>query len=95
MNPDISELQEKIRYLKSKKKAPKKAVGAQGYNLALAMMTDLLSCVLVGLGVGLFLQKVFHTSPLLTAGLTLLGGIAGLYSVIRFAINEDKRNSKC
>ena len=95
MNPNVNELQEKIGRLKNKKKTSKNVSVTQGYNLALAMMTDLLSCVLVGLAIGLLLQKIFHTSPLLTAGLTLLGGIAGLYSVIRFAINEDKRNSKC
>ena len=63
-----------------------------GYSVAVAMMTDLISCILVGLALGLFFQKFFKTSVLLTAGLTFLGGIAGLYTVIRFAMVEEKKN---
>ena len=89
MNKNLSDLQAKIQNLKSEKK--KLSSPVHGYSIAVAMMTDLISCILVGLGVGLFLQKVFHTSVLITAGLTLLGGIAGLYTVIRFAMSKDKK----
>ena len=95
MNDLIASLQEKIKRLKTPKTSQQNNAGARGYNVAVTVITDLFSCILVGLGIGLFLQKVFHTSPLLTAFLVLLGGIAGLYSVIRFVINEDKRNTKC
>ena len=89
MSQKTTELQEKIRRLKKQKKPS--VSSAQGYNISLAMLTDLITYILVGLGMGLFFQKVFHTSSLLTAGLTLLGGIAGLYSTIRFAISQDKK----
>ena len=95
MSDILTSLQEKIKRLKTPKNSSTTKGGVQGYNVAVVIMTDLLSYILVGLGIGLFLQKIFHTSVLLTAGLTLIGGITGLYNVIRFAIEEDKRNSKC
>ena len=95
MNTILTSLQEKIKRLKMARHPKKMDPSVRGYDVALIIMTDLLSCILVGLGIGLFLQKFFHTSVLITAGLSLLGGIAGLYTVIRFAMNEDKRNSKC
>ena len=91
MSQEATDLKAKIRSLKTKKEAPPKAPVIKGYSIALSMMTDLITCILVGLALGLFLQKIFHTPPLLTAGLTLLGGIAGLYTTIRFAINQDKK----
>ena len=95
MSEILISLQEKIKRLKTPKASQQNTPGVQGYNISVTVITDLFSCILVGLGIGLFLQKTFHTSPLLTAGLVLLGGIAGLYSVIRFVINEDKRPPKC
>ena len=89
MSQKTTDLQERIGRLKKQKESTPPS--AQGYSISLAMLTNLATCILVGLGIGVFLQKVFHTSSLLTAGLTLLGGIAGLYSTIRFAITQDKK----
>ncbi len=91
MTSDIQELQEKIRQLKEKEEPLNSSLKPEGYGIAVKILTDLISCILVGLALGLFFQKVFHTPPLLTAGLTLLGGIAGLYTIIRFAIKQDKK----
>ena len=91
MSQETTDLQTKIRDLKTKKQVAPKTPITKGYSIALSMMTDLVSCILVGLALGLFFQKFFHTPALLTAGLTLLGGIAGLYTTIRFAINQDKK----
>ena len=94
MNEQLTELQEKINKIKGEKKEFYSNSGVRGYNVAITMMTDLVSCILVGLAVGVFLQKFFETPVLLTAVLTLLGGIAGLWSVIRFAIAQEKGNKK-
>ena len=91
MNTDLLD---KIHQLRKKENEDARSSGAKGYNLAVIILVDLFSCILVGLGIGFFLQKFFHTSPLLTAGLTLLGGIAGFYTVVRLAIHEEKRNLK-
>ena len=91
MTLKLQELQEKIKQLKRGKKQSGPVSGTQGYSIAIVILTDLISCILVGLGIGLLFQKILHTSILLTAGLTLLGGIAGLYNAIRFAIEQDKK----
>ena len=91
MSLKLHELQDKIQSLKKGKKVSASPKNTQGYSIALVMMTDLVACVLVGLGLGIFFQKFFYTSILLTATLTLLGGIAGLYTVIRFAMEQDKK----
>ena len=91
MNPELTDLQEKIKHMKTPLKKKENSGLAKGYNISITMMTDLLGCILVGLAVGLLFQKVFHTSVLLTAGLTLLGGIAGFYTVIRFILAEEKK----
>lgn len=68
--------------------------GARGYNVAVTILTDLLGCIFIGCAIGLFLQHIFHTSVLLTAGLTLLGGVAGLYSTARYAMLLEKKGQK-
>lgn len=62
----------------------------RGYSIAINILTDLFGCVLIGLGLGVLSQTVFDTSPLVTAGLTILGGVAGLWTVIRYGISLDK-----
>ena len=86
-----TDLQEKIKHFKEPSQSKGTNNIANGYNISMTMMTDLLGCILVGLAVGLLFQKVFHKSVLLTAGLTLLGGIAGFYTVIRFILAEEKK----
>ena len=92
MSDETQQLESEIKALKHKTdKSPKVGSGMNGYNVSITILTDLLGCIFIGCAVGLFLQKFFHTSPLLTAGLTILGGIAGLYTTIRYAIREDKK----
>lgn len=66
----------------------------EGWSTTINVLTDLLGCVLIGLGLGVFLQSVFNTSVLVTASLTILGGIAGLWTVIRYALSLEKRGNK-
>ena len=93
MNEQLEKLQEKIKTLKGEKMTSSGGK-MQGYNIAVTMMTDLVCCIFVGLGIGLFFQKFFGTPILLTAFLTLLGGIAGLWNVVRFAMAQDRGNKK-
>jgi ATP synthase protein I len=59
--------------------------------LASAIGMQFAASVLVGLGLGWFLDRVFHTSPwLLLAGI-ILGIAAGGYSVVRMALKEMNR----
>ena len=92
MNEDIEQLNSEIKALKNKADKPVQiGSGMNGYNISVTILTDLLGCIFIGCAVGLFLQKFLNTSPLLTAGLTILGGVAGLYTTIRYAIREDKK----
>ena len=89
MNENLVNLQEKINRLKKEEK-DSHSLNTQGYRFAVFILTDLCCCILVGFSIGFFFQKVFHTSILLTAGLTLLGGIAGFWNVIRFVVSQEK-----
>ena len=93
MTKDIEQLDEDIKTFKAKaKKTVQTQSEVKGYSLLLTILTDLLGCIFIGCAVGVFLQKMFGTSPLLTGGLTLLGGVAGLYTTIRFALLQEKKN---
>ena len=92
MTKETEQLDLEIKAMKSKTDKPMRIdSGINGYNILITILTDLLGCIFVGCAVGLFLQKFFGTSVLLTAGLTLLGGVAGLYSTARYAIQEGKK----
>ena len=43
----------------------------------------LLVSVVVGLVIGIYLDKLFHTIPLFTAVFTFIGMISGIYSVFK------------
>jgi len=43
----------------------------------------LLLSVVVGLVLGIFLDKLFHTAPFLTAVFTFIGMISGIYSIFK------------
>ena len=62
-----------------------------GYGTTINLLTDLFGCVLIGLGLGVLFQNLFNTSILLTAGLTIFGGIAGLWTVVRYALSLEKK----
>ncbi len=95
MTEEIKQLDDEIQVLKKANRQPEKinpVVG--GYNVAITIMTNLLGCIFVGLALGVLLQILFHTSVLFTAGLTLLGGIAGLYSTVRYGLSQERKQSK-
>lgn len=95
MTEQTDRLQEKINASRqARQKGGGIGVKPVGYNTAVYIMTDMVSCILVGLGIGLFLQKFFHTSAFLTFVLTILGGIAGLWTTIRYAMAIQKQQDK-
>jgi ATP synthase protein I len=60
--------------------------------LASGIGLQLAASVLVGLGLGYFADRAFHTSPwFLLVGL-LLGILAGGYSVVRMVMKEMRRS---
>lgn len=65
------------------------SVSSAGYGVAVNILTDLFGCVFIGLAIGVLCQKLFHTSGFVVAIMTLLGGFAGLWTVIRYGISLD------
>lgn len=95
MTIETDELKKEIDSLRSSQTDKVSSLtGIQGYTVAITILTDLLGSIFIGCAIGLFLQYVFKTSVLLTAGLTLLGGVAGLYSTIKYAILLEKKGQK-
>ena len=95
MTQEIKQLEDKIEALKKENQRPdtvNKAIG--GYNVAITIITNLLGCVFVGAAIGILFQLMFHTSPLLTAGFVLLGGIAGLYSTVKYGLQQERNLHK-
>lgn len=91
MTKETENLNAEIEAVRQKQQGESRPKAVGGYSVAITILTDLIGCIVVGFAVGLFLQKVFQTSVLLTAGLTLLGGIAGLYTVARYAMRQEKK----
>ena len=91
MTKETDNLEAAIESVRQKQQVADKPKAVGGYSVALTILTDLFGCILIGFAVGVFLQKFFHTSALLTAGLTLAGGIAGLYTVARYALKQEKQ----
>ena len=95
MTQETEHLQQDIDQIKHKLSEPANPLTASvGYNTTVYILTDLLGCIFVGLGIGVFFQKVLGTSILLTAVLTLLGGVAGLWTVTRYAMRLQKTQEK-
>ena len=91
MTRETENVAAEIETVRQKQQDESRPQAVGGYSVALTILTDLLGCIFVGFAIGLFLQKLFHTSALLTAGLTLSGGIAGLYTVARYALKQEKK----
>ena len=62
-------------------------------SLAFRMVSELIGGILVGVGIGWALDRVFGTSPILLIIFSLLGTAAGFWNVIR-AASPPKRPGK-
>lgn len=90
MTKETEELAKKIKNAKStKRKTQNTKTSVSGYSVIVNLLTDLLGCILVGASLGVLFQNLFYTPVLLTAGLTVLGGIAGLWTVIKYMIHME------
>lgn len=88
MTKKTEDLAKKIKAQKQKQSQKTIAISSGGYQTAIDLLTNLCGCVLIGLSLGILFQNLFNTSALLTAGLTIFGGFAGLWSVVRYAIKR-------
>ena len=97
MTKETTKLAEKNDALKIKqiKKDFNQDKKPTGYQVITEVIVNLLGCVLIGASLGVVFQNMFDTSVKLTVALTFLGGVAGIWSVIKYALSlEQKEGSK-
>jgi len=74
----------------SEKAAEKRRGTSQGVGIAMRIGIELVAAVLVGTGLGWFLDDKLGTSPVFLLALISLGFAAGVMNVIRLAKGLDK-----
>lgn len=95
MTQATDELKKHIEQIKQEQQSENKIrLGKPGYNATINILTDLFGCVLIGLAIGVAAQTYLDTSVLLTASLTILGGVAGLWTVVRYGLAIQKREEQ-
>lgn len=63
---------------------------SSGYQIITEVIVNLLGCILVGISLGVFSDNIFETGKQFTVMLTVLGGVAGIWSVVKYAMTLDK-----
>lgn len=92
MTQETRDLSQEINAALQKKDRPGRLRKlSDGYGTTINLLTDLFGCVLIGLALGLVARAYLGASVLWVAGLTILGGIAGLWTVVRYALAQDKK----
>ena len=96
-----SDLSKRLRDARSKeqggnRKEPKLKSETSGLGQALRIGVDMVSAVVVGVGIGWWLDKVLGTKPWLMIIFILLGGAAGILNAYRTAMRmtEDLNETK-
>jgi len=89
MTQETQDLKAKIDKVKQQQKTTQSP--AVGFGVAMAIMMDMVCCLAVGLGLGLVIQRLFHTSALVIASFGILGGIAGLFSVVQMGLHRGNK----
>ena len=92
---DIQQIEKRIKQMKdrqdesARKTSDKQFVYA--YQTGTRIATELVSGVLVGVGLGYLLDKICATAPLQLVIFLILGGAAGFLNVYRFVKNQDRK----
>ena len=91
---DIKLLEERIEKLERKEEKRKKTSDntfIYATKMGFRVGAELLSGVLVGAGIGYFLDKTLNTRPLFLSSLLIIGACAGFLNVYRFIKREEKK----
>lgn len=68
----------------------KDAIGGSAWSIGLRVGIELVSALLVAVAIGYGLDRLFHTTPILTAVFVPVGGAAGVFNLWRmFAPKPD------
>ncbi len=63
----------------------------KGLSFAYRISSELVAGVIVGVLLGLFLDKILNTKPLMLIVLIILGFLAGLYNIYRLISRIEKK----
>lgn len=89
----LNKLDERFRSLSPEKAATaeKPQPGKSNLDLGMRIVSDLVAGVVVGLGIGMFLDGLFDTKPVFLVAFLLLGGAASFLNVYRTVNAYEKR----
>lgn len=95
---DVKQIDKRIKDFRSAEKNKNNKVSEKkfvyAYQTGTRIATELVSGVLVGAGVGYFLDELFETAPVLLIIFIIFGGAAGFLNVYRFVKREDQRKEE-
>ena len=95
MTKETEKLATKIKQAKGaqiQKETIKKTKTPSGYQVITEVIVNLFGCILVGTSLGVISNNLFATGDKFTIMLALLGGIAGIWSVIKYAMSVEKES---
>ena len=84
---DIKDIDERIAQLEIKDNNDEKYTKISNISNGFQIVVELASSVIVGVGIGYVLDKIFDFRILFLVIFTILGGIAGLLNVVRYLKN--------
>ena len=95
---DIQKMAERIQKEKNKKKYANsennKEESPSSVAMAFQISVELISGVLVGVGIGYILDELFDTHLLCILIFTILGGFAGMLNVYRYVNKTDESKER-
>ena len=96
MPKDMQHLDEKIQKMKQKGfgKSEKKHAKFYQASIAVQVVIELLSGVVVGVSIGYMLNEIFDFGSIFLISLIILGGIAGCLNVARYLKQEQQMDSE-
>ncbi len=90
----LESIDKRIAGLSTEKKPKKEKVISGNLSIGIQIMSDLIAGVIVGLGIGLFLDGVFDTKPLLMIIFLFIGSAAGFLNVYRTVDGYTKKQEQ-
>ena len=92
MTKETEALSLKIKQARNDREKDEVVKENNGYQVVTEVIVNLFGCILVGTSLGVISNNLLETGDKFTILLSVLGGIAGIWSVIKYAISLDKGN---
>ena len=94
MNKKIHDFKQKLEaFEKNKKNNLKFIKNTNSFGLGLKISLDLVVSIIVGILIGLGIDKLFNTKPIFFLIFFILGIAAGCFNMYRSIINLEKKNN--